>query len=356
MVKISSPRKLLKVPEKSIVLLEEYTNLIDTLGGHDEAIIRAMFLGFAAESVEANRVTYYFYDEINETLFPNVTMVYKNNKLIPYDYYSDLKDIAIKIGNDACGSAVKIKDHVFIENTSTNKQYKGYVDKKIKLKTHSIIDIPLIIDDKILGVIEVANAGRNRHLNRIDYSVISIITRITLITMEKTKLYGWSVTDNLTQLFNFQYLQISMEKELMRAKRYPKNVGVIMLDIDNFKEINDTYGHDAGNVVLKGIADIIRDEIRNVDMPVRYGGDEFLLLLPETNIKGTEIVANRILEKVNMERFIIENNKSIHATISLGLTSARKHKVLNKDKLIKKADKVLYVAKNKGKNRISILE
>ena len=356
MTKESKLKKSLKLREQNIMFLEEYVNLIDMIGNEDQAMIQAMFLGFSAESIGANRVTWYGYEKESKTLFPNVTMVYKDKKVIPYDYYSELKDLVIKEGNDICGAAAEKKESVFVKNVSKDKRYKGYVDKRIKLKSNSLIVIPLVVKDEILGVLEVANALKNRQLTQIDFYVISIITQITIITKEKTKLYDWSVTDNLTQLKNFQYLQISMEKELTRGKRYPQDVGVVLLDIDNFKKINDTYGHPFGNIVLKGTADIIQGIIRDVDIAARYGGDEFLLLLLETSIKGTEIGARTILKECQEKKFITEENIPVHATISIGITGAKKNSIINKDALIKKVDRAMYNAKNHGKNCVVTLK
>ncbi len=186
--------------------------------------------------------------------------------------------------------------------------------------------------------------------------MLSIIAQITLMTKEKTKLYDWSITDNLTQLKNFQYLQISMEKELTRGKRYPQDVGVILINVDDFKKINDTYGHVFGNTVLKGVSVIVLDVIRNVDIAARYGGDEFLLLLPETGIKGTRVVAERILKLVQDKEFVTEDGAPVYTTVSIGVTVAKKNDVINKDALIKKADKAMYEAKKRGKNRIAVLK
>ncbi|MBU1077734.1 MAG: sensor domain-containing diguanylate cyclase [Spirochaetes bacterium] len=356
--KLTLPAKeLLAVREHSIETLEEYIKLIDMLGGQDETMIRSMFLGFSAESISADRVTFYFYDNEKKFLFPNVTMVYKNKRLYPYDYYSELKDVTIKLGDDICGYSAQTKQPLFIADISKDKRYKGYVDKLIKMNARSAIAIPLIIDHHILGIIEVINTTDNRPLTMIDFYVVSIISHITLITMEKAKLYNWSVTDNLTQLFNYQYLQISMEKELLRAKRYPQDVGIVILDIDNFKIINDKYGHVFGNLVLKGIADIIQETVRKkIDMPVRYGGDEFLLLLPETDIQGAKILAQRLLEEVRLKKFVSDNGDNVTATLSIGVTSAKKNQILDKDKLIHKADQALYKAKNSGKDQMIVKE
>ncbi len=351
-ISLFNSKKLLKEREHSIIALNEYAELIGMLGGEDEIAIQSMFLGFSAESIGATRVTFYFYDSEKKLLFPNVTMVYKNKKLIPYDYYTELKNVSIKEGKDICGLAVKTKKPIFVENILNNSNYKGYVDKKIKLKINSIMAFPLITDNNVFGVIEVANSERERNLTIIDFYVVSIITKFTMTAMEKVKLYNWAITDNLTQLYNYHFLQISLDKELTRAKRYPHDVGILLIDIDNFKNINDTYGHPFGNIVLKGIAKIINKSIRkNIDLPVRYGGDEFLVLLPETNLNGAKALAKRILEKVRAKKFKIEQNE-VTATISIGVTAARKKQIVDKYKLIKKADEALYQAKRRGKNRI----
>ncbi len=351
-ISLFQAKKLLKEREHSIVALKEYAELIDVLGGEEEVAVQSVFLGFSAESIGADRATMYFYDNDSQSLFPNVTMVYKKRKLVPYDYYTELKDISIKIGKDVCGIAVKEKRPIFIESASNDKRYKGIVDKKIKMKINSIIAIPLLLDNNIFGVIEVANSIDNRYLTQIDFYVVSIIAQLTMTAMEKAKLYNWSITDNLTQLYNYHFLQVSLDKELTRAKRYSQNVGLLLLDIDNFKKINDTYGHLIGNTVLKGIASIIKNEIRqDIDLPVRYGGDEFLILLPETDLKGARAVAKRILKKVQEKKFKT-GEKYISATVSIGVTTAKKNQVINKTKLIKKADDALYLAKQHGKNRI----
>lgn len=350
MSKKPSAAQILKMREHSIMMLNEFSELINIIGGNEESLIRSMFLGFIAESINATRVTFYYYDN-KDRIFPNFTMTYKNRKLIPYDYYSELKNVYIEAGKDVCGLVTKTKKPLFIPDTSKDKRYKGIVDKKIKHKTNSIIAIPLIIDNSVFGVIEVANSIRERIFTVSDFFIASIITRLTMITMEKTKLYNWSVTDNLTQVYNFQFLQISLDKELTRSKRYPQNIALVVIDIDNFKSINDQYGHLFGNVVLKGVANIVKKTIRkDVDLPVRYGGDEFLIILPETDTAGAQMFAKRLLDNIRAEKFITDDNVKVAATISIGLATAKKNQIVDKEKLIKKADKALYMAKNRGKN------
>ncbi|MDD5067314.1 MAG: sensor domain-containing diguanylate cyclase [bacterium] len=356
MSKKMTPAQLVKMREHSIMMLNEYSELINIIGGNEESLIRSMFLGFIAESINATRVTFYYYDNMNK-IIPNFTMTYKNKKLIPYDYYSELKNVTIEVGKDICGIVTKTKKALFIPDISKDKRYKGTVDKKIKHKTNSIIAIPLIIDNNVFGIIEVANSIKDRRFSISDYFIASIITRLTMLTMEKTKLYNWSVTDNLTQVYNFQFLQISLDKELTRSKRYPQNIALVLIDIDNFKQINDQFGHLFGNVVLKGVANVIRRTIRkDVDLPVRYGGDEFLIILPETDVQGCQILAKRLLDNMRAEKFTTDDNVKVSATISVGVTSAKKNQIIDKEKLIKRADKALYTAKSRGKNCFVFIE
>lgn len=348
---INQYNELIQLREHSILSLSEYAELMQLIGGEEDVAIQAMFLGFSAESIKADRSTFYYFDELSNSLFPNAVRVYKDKKLIPYDYYSELKNVSIEVGKDICGLAIQKKEPMIIENINDEPRYLGIVDKKIGLKINSIMAIPLIIDNKAFGVIEVATSDNSRYLSNIDYSVFSIITQFTLIIMEKAKLYNWAVTDNLTQIFNFHYLQVALEKELLRSKRYDQNIGVMLIDIDNFKSVNDVYGHPFGNMVLKGVAEIIRESIRdNIDIPVRYGGDEFLILLPTTPLQGAKTLANRLLERMREKKYKYDNGKEVTVTFSIGITAAKKKQIIDKEKLIKKADAALYSAKAQGKN------
>lgn len=342
----------IKIREKGIIGLNEFADLLNYLETSEETAFQSMFLGFAAESIEANRVTFYFYEKERDLLYPNAIMVYKDKKVIPYDYYSELKDITVKSGDDICGNAIISREPIFLEKMN-DQLYKGYVDRQIKLKINSIIDIPIIIRDNIIGVLELANSVENKPFNKFDFYIVSIIAKLAMTKMEQGELYSWAMVDNLTQLYNYHYLQIYLNNEMARLKRYAKELGLILIDIDNFKKINDTYGHAAGNIVLRSVSKIIKQNIRlHIDIPVRYGGDEFLIILPETNTEGTNMLANRILEIIRSTDFQLEGT-TVNATCSMGVSNINAGTFTHdKDEIIKKADIALYKAKNAGKNRI----
>jgi two-component system, cell cycle response regulator len=164
-----------------------------------------------------------------------------------------------------------------------------------------------------------------------------------------------SITDKLTGCYNRTYMDEYLAKEIIRAKRYSRPVSLVMADIDHFKRVNDTYGHQAGDLVLKDFVASIRKGLRkDVDWVARYGGEEFLLVLPETDYEGAMISANR-LRRIVSESISSYNGIEIHVTASFGVAdfvpSANNQKI-SYEVIIDRADKALYRAKNDGRNRV----
>ena len=158
-----------------------------------------------------------------------------------------------------------------------------------------------------------------------------------------------AIYDPLTKCFNKKEIEILIEKFLKESLRYNKPLSILMLDIDFFKKVNDTYGHLAGDFVLKEVADIIKSTIRNSDACGRFGGEEFIIVLPNTKLNGAMKLAERIRENIQNHKFIFQNQE-IPITISIGITSASKNDSLFS--LIERADEALYEAKSKGRNRV----
>jgi diguanylate cyclase (GGDEF)-like protein len=152
--------------------------------------------------------------------------------------------------------------------------------------------------------------------------------------------------DGLTELLNHKCILEKLEEEIHRAQRYDTSFSIIMFDIDNFKLINDNYGHQKGDEVLIQISKFLRNSLRNIDTIGRYGGEEFLIILPETNLQGAYTIAERLREGVSKIDFSKENLK---ITISGGIVEFINESSTD---LIKKADKLLYNAKRNGRNRI----
>ncbi len=162
------------------------------------------------------------------------------------------------------------------------------------------------------------------------------------------ELHSLAHTDPLTGIGNRLLFSKQLEEELERVKRYDTPLSIIMLDIDFFKKINDTYGHGIGDEVLKKLTEVISKNLRKLDKFFRIGGEEFVILLPGTDIEKAKIVAEKLRELVCKTKF----NKVNKVTISIGVTQARKDDT--PDTLLTRVDKTLYKAKNNGRNRVEV--
>jgi two-component system cell cycle response regulator len=169
-----------------------------------------------------------------------------------------------------------------------------------------------------------------------------------------TKVAVLSVTDPLTGLYNRRYFEDILDSEFKKTLRYATPLSCMMIDIDHFKAVNDTYGHAVGDVVLKEIAQIIRQNIRNVDTPCRWGGEEFIVLAPSTAKASIVQPAQRILASVSSHEYAGIAGKKM--TVSIGIADASRPDIKTPDKLIHAADIAMYEAKQGGRNRIKIAE
>lgn len=161
---------------------------------------------------------------------------------------------------------------------------------------------------------------------------------------KKSYYYDLSILDGLTGIYNHRYLHEVLDREISRARRYPQHLSVAMIDVDNFKKYNDTNGHMAGDELLRGLTNLFVRSIRNLDMVFRYGGEEFVILMIETDKKGATLAGERILNLVRL---------SMPATISMGIADYPAD-ATEKDVLVNLADKALYQAKTTGKNKICL--
>lgn len=174
---------------------------------------------------------------------------------------------------------------------------------------------------------------------------------------EVKRLRKLALTDPLTGAYNRRFLDENLQHKLEEAKRYDQPFSLIMYDLDHFKKINDTYGHQAGDYVLREVAQKVAEQvkstIRGTDILARYGGEEFILILPRTNLEQASILAERIRKEIERTDFN-HDNRFFPVTVSLGVTEYASGK--NKEELIGTVDKALYQAKQNGRNRIVALK
>jgi len=171
----------------------------------------------------------------------------------------------------------------------------------------------------------------------------------------KARLEQMAIQDELTGIYNYRYLQTRLGEEFKRAQRYRYPLACAMIDVDRFKSINDEFGHDAGDEVLREVAQRIAGAVREVDVVARYGGEEFLLVLPNTHFAGALTVADRVWRSVGQKTIAI-GEKRQRVTVSVGVSLYPSREIKSKDQLLKAADEALYRAKNEGRDRICVFQ
>ena len=220
---------------------------------------------------------------------------------------------------------------------------------------------PLISEENITGCI-VAHSTIDKLTND-EINYISELTKQSSITIERANVYSEilknATMDALTGLNNRRQFEVRLKEEYSSANRQNTPLCAIMIDIDFFKKFNDTYGHAIGDTVLRTTANVIKEQLREYDIPSRYGGEEFCILLPQTNIDEAKIVAERLRTSVENKKIEIQTNKNeqikhISVTISVGLAQLDIKDMA--DDLYMKADRALYEAKEQGRNRVVVYE
>jgi len=171
----------------------------------------------------------------------------------------------------------------------------------------------------------------------------------------RARLEQLSVIDELTGLYNYRYLHSRLAEEYKRAERYHEPLACAMIDVDHFKRVNDTHGHDVGDAVLREVGTRLKTGLREIDVVARYGGEEFMLVLPGTHSPGAIVVADRLWRAVS-EAPITVGAGSLHVTVSIGIACYPSRDVNSKDELLKAADVALYQAKSEGRDRVCVYQ
>ncbi len=208
----------------------------------------------------------------------------------------------------------------------------------------------LITQTDNLGVLTFT---RRRRFSEVDLLNIETMISALLFPIRNALKYRQalmaSLKDPLTGTGNRLALDNALHRELLLSHRYNQDLSLLMIDIDHFKTVNDTHGHNTGDIVLKKVAEIIGDIARQTDMTFRYGGEEFIVVLSKTSLAGAKIIADRIRKEIE-ETKITANDMELLVTISVGVTALKKSE--NVQKLFERADNALYQAKDSGRNQV----
>lgn len=268
-------------------------------------------------------------------------------------------NLNLPYGRGISGLAAQTQQPIIMNNIS-QKNKSFFMETKSAENINSILSVPMMTHGHVEGVLTIAKPQKDGFTEE-NHRMFSILSSLfaafiqNAILFEQTK--ALSITDGLTNTYNHRYFQEYLSKEVQRSERYKNPLSMVMVDIDNFKSFNDTYGHRQGDIVLRAVAALLKRNFRETDFVARYGGEEFSIVLPETDALGAYIATERCRAMLQKFKFqsITKKNKSLRVTISCGVASCPKHAV-TKEQLISAADMALYEAKKKGKNKVCLPE
>jgi diguanylate cyclase (GGDEF)-like protein len=237
------------------------------------------------------------------------------------------------------------------------KAQAGKNQKAPSLSAKKSLHIPLKVANNVLGIMGLIYTGAKKTGEKHPNLISTVANQLALalnIAKEHQKIQALASTDALTGLYNRRAFNEMLDKELRRSSRYQKPLSLIMLDIDAFKEINDSFGHKTGDNVLKSLAVCLQGAIRDTDFLARYGGDEFAVILPETKAEEASVLAERLQQTVK-DSPVTVNGSYRNITLSMGVTDISSATRVSEDELINRVDKVLYLSKERGGNSVEVL-
>ncbi len=264
--------------------------------------------------------------------------------------YHLLSSTPVKLGHGICGLVAKEGKGRICNAGFRDAEFRNFGSILPVEDIRTLLCSPLKFKNGTTGVINIVNKRDGAEFGENDLSLLNLIASQAAVTIVNNKLYELSITDGLTRLYVHRYFLARLSEELLRARRYGLKLSLIMIDIDNFKHFNDTYGHQVGDQVLQRVALAIRDTIRiGIDIPCRYGGEEMSIILPETRSEEAFHTAERIRESI-AALTISHPLGDLRITCSLGVASypGDAH---DRDSLVMMADRAMYASKHHGKNR-----
>jgi len=345
--------KLLKELKRTIDELQVFNEIGKTLTSTlDVREVLKIIMQKVNELLEPSSFSLLLLNEKDMTLKYEI-QIGKNNSL------NDLEDSRIKVGEGFAGWVAQDGKPILFPDPTKTLKYSLPPNVEPESAESSVICVPLKSKGKILGVIKLVNVMTiGKLFGEEDLRTVQTIADYSAIAIENAKNFQrvqeLTITDDLTSLYNSRYLHTLLDSEILRSKRYDKKFSMIFLDLDKFKEVNDTHGHIYGSTLLKETGQVILDNLRAVDIATRYGGDEFVVILPETEKENAILVAERLREAISSHIFLKNRGLNCQFTASFGVATFPTD-ADTKDNLIKLADEAMYKVKGRGRNGVEAI-
>jgi two-component system cell cycle response regulator len=258
-------------------------------------------------------------------------------------------------------SVLEGKGTVIIEDIQNDPRMVSVKDILKELGFSSLLVVPIIVREEIIGTFILRSSRTKTSFSTREVRLCQVIANLAASALTNAHLFEsveisnlqlekLAITDGLTGAYNHRHFRTRLDEEFARAGRYGIPLSCIMMDVDHFKNINDSFGHAQGDRILREISDLLKNNVRKIDIVARYGGEEFVVLLPNTNKEGAFIEAERLREAVEAYRYSARD-RFMEITISLGVSTFPSLEIVSADDLLGKSDDALYEAKRSGRNK-----
>ncbi len=268
-----------------------------------------------------------------------------------------LKDVRLKMGEGIAGWVAEHGEPVLLEDVRSDNRFRLRIDEFTQPNTHSVLCVPIKGREPLLGVIELANCLGKRNFSQEHIPTLKSLADYAAIALENARyvqrMHELTIMDDCTTLFNARHLNFVLDTEIYRSTRYGQEFSVIFFDLDHFKQVNDLYGHLVGSGLLWRIGDILKSNLRLIDYAFRYGGDEFVVILPQTSKENALNVVRRLRDLLNSKVFFRTEKLNIKVTASFGIATfpadGRNHR-----EMLRMADEAMYFVKKTTRDGIAL--
>ena len=267
-----------------------------------------------------------------------------------------LANARVKMGEGIAGWVAKNGQPLIVPDVQKEPRFSRRLDEMTRWQTQSLICMPLRSRHRVLGVIQLVNLDV-KSLSEQEMFFLHALCDYAAISIENAKavekIQELTITDDCTGLFNARHLYKTLETEVYRSARFGYEFSVIFIDLDHFKQVNDTKGHLVGSRLLAEVGYLIKAQLRLIDFAFRYGGDEFVVLLPQTGKDQAVVVAKRLQESLRDGRFCLEQGLELGVRASMGLATFP-HDAQTPHDIIRQADEMMYMVKNSTRDNIGV--
>ncbi|HKT13390.1 MAG TPA: sensor domain-containing diguanylate cyclase [Terriglobia bacterium] len=273
------------------------------------------------------------------------------------DGAAELKGLRVRLGEGIGGWVAEHGEVVLIEDVASEPRF-SLEKEPWHGGAGSIVCVPVKGRGRVLGAIELVNTSENQHFHEDDIPILANLADYAAIALENARyvqrIHELTITDDCTALYNARHLNFVLDAEIYRSVRYGYEFSVIFIDLDHFKLVNDRHGHLAGSKLLWHVGTLIKGHLRLIDYAFRYGGDEFVVLLPQTSKYNALSVVRRLREMLNSKVFLDEEGLNVKVTASFGVAGFPTDARTRKD-LLRLADEAMYLVKNTTRNNIALV-